>query len=165
MKGRKRTPTKILAMRGSWLAKTRDREPHPPPLAPRAPAWLDKEARRLWRVWWKRLAACGILTEADEVTFAKYCATLSKWIELEAFWQKHGSVYPIRDQKGAVTSFAIFPQIGLYLRLSDALIKMEQQFGLTPASRAMLKTPHEVPKHGNAKEHEGKMRFFTAAGD
>lgn len=161
MKGRKRTPTKILEMRGSWLAKTRPNEPQPPPAAPRAPTWLDAEGKRIWHTWWKRLSACGMLTQADEVAFARYCQTLARWIELERFWQKHGAVHPLRDAAGNVTSFAIFPQIGLYLRLSDQLLKFEAAFGLTPSSRATVQK-QDVPAHGNSTAFRDKTRFFTA---
>jgi P27 family predicted phage terminase small subunit len=160
-RGTPRTPTKILAMRGSWRAKHRDAEPTPPPLAPRAPAWLDAEGKKLWRLWWKRLSACGMLTQVDEVAFARYCQTLARWIKMELFIQKHGEVYPLRNATGAVTSFAIFPQVGIYLRLSDQLCRMEAAFGLTPASRASVQR-QDAPAHGNSTEHKNKTRFFIA---
>jgi P27 family predicted phage terminase small subunit len=158
---RAKTPTKILEMRGSWRAKTRTNEPQAPPLKPKAPVWLDAEGKRLWRIWWKRLDACGILTTVDEIAFARYCQILARWIKMERFMQEHGEVYPIRDSSGKVTSMAIFPQVGLYLRLSDQLIRMEQAFGLTPASRASVQK-RDVPPHGNSSEAKDKRRFFAS---
>ena len=160
MKGRKAVPTKILARRGSWRAKTRDHEILPPSLKPKAPEWLDVEGKKLWKCWWKRLEMLGLLTIADEITFARYCQSLARWIKMEQFIQKHGEVYPIKNTAGHVVSFAIFPQVGIYLRLSDQLLKMEAAFGLTPSSRVMMHR-QETPPHGNAKPDDKKTK--TAA--
>lgn len=162
-RGTKPTPTKILAMRGSWRANRRPQEPTPPSASPRAPAWLDAEGKKVWRTWWKRLEACGILTQADEVAFARYCQTLARWIKMELFLQKNGEVYPLRDVTGRVTGMAIFPQVGLYLRLGDQLQRLEASFGLTPASRATLSVSSETPAHGNSQAHKDKSRFFAVS--
>lgn len=160
-RGTPKTPTAILARRGSWLAKTRDQEPQPPPLALRAPAWLDSDAKRLWRTWVTRLRSYGMLTTADEVALARYCQLLARWISLEFFLQQHGEVYAVRDSEGTVTGQAVYPQVGIYLRLSEQLSKMEAAFGLTPSSRASVQR-QDRPAHGNSAAHHDKTRFFIA---
>ena len=159
-RGIPRTPTKILEMRGSWRAKRRTQEPTPPPASPTPPEWLDRAAKRLWRVWWKRLDACGILTQADEMSFARYVQTLARYIELQKWWNKHGAVYPRRGEDGEIKAFVVFPQACLLLKLSDDLLRLESAFGMTPASRAMVQK-QEFSPHGNSSARKDKARFFA----
>ena len=161
--GPARTPTKILALRGSWRANTRPHEPQAPalPTTARAPAWLDGEAKKHWKRCLARLAAAGIVTQLDEVALGRYCVTLARWVKMEQFLQEYGAVYPVREIAGRATGLALFPQVGVWLRLNEQLLKMEQAFGLTPASRAsLIQQPATTPPHGNSAAAE-KLRFFT----
>lgn len=167
--GPARTPTKILALRGSWRAKERlETEPQAPllPVSARAPAWLTAEGKKIWRQALQRLSPAGIVTELDTVALARYCQTLARWIKMEQFLQEHGEVSPVRTDQGRVTGQALLPQVGLYLRLSDQLCRMEQAFGLTPASRASLVRQQpavSTPPHGNSRAAKDKARFFAPA--
>jgi phage terminase small subunit len=48
-RGPQPTPTKILQLRGSWRAKKRPANVSQTPLKSHAPAWLDAEAKKIWK--------------------------------------------------------------------------------------------------------------------
>jgi P27 family predicted phage terminase small subunit len=121
---------------------------------------LDAAGKKLWRTWHARLSEAGLVTELDEAALARYCALAARWMDTELFLQQHGTAAPLRDTEGTITSVALFPQVGLLLKLSEILLRLEQHFGMTPAARASLAVPKkEGPPHGNAKD---KLRFFSA---
>jgi P27 family predicted phage terminase small subunit len=129
------------------------------------PVWLDAEGKKIWKAGKALLAPRGLLTPLDEMAFARYCALLASWRRLERFRQEHGETYTVRDAAGKLTGLALYPQVTLQLRLSEQLLKLEQSFGLTPASRAHLdvKEP-ETPPHGNSRVAKDKARFFRLPG-
>ena len=156
-RGPARTPTNVLRMRGSWLAKEREDEPQPKRERPICPKWLRLEAKRAWRRLIPQIDGMGILGKCDRGVLARYCQTYAKWREAEEFLAKNGDIYAVRDKAGAVTEFRQYPQVSTAIRLSDHLLRIEKEFGLTAAARANLAKPKEKDPH----ENRGKGRFFT----
>jgi len=134
-RGPARTPTKVLALSGSWRAKSRTDEPPADGKTPICPAWLGKHAKTTWRYIVPRLADMGVLGSTDRNTLARYCQLFVRWREAEA--------------SGDVT---------LSIKLSAHLLKLEREFGLTPSARAGLAKPKDNPH-----ENRGKNRFFQKA--
>jgi P27 family predicted phage terminase small subunit len=157
--GPSRLPTKILELRGSRHRK-RPSEPSAAPLQPRVPAWLDSDGKKVWRSLIKRFDNTSILTELDQEALGRYCDMLSSWRKMATWRHEHGEVYPIRDRHGTVTGVATWPQMKLYIRLAEALNKLEQQFGMTPGGRAGLVKEQDKPAHGNSDEAQNKERYF-----
>ncbi len=153
-RGPARTPTRILKMRGSWRADAREGEPEPDASRPRCPAWLRKEAKRAWKELIPQLEAMGILAKCDRNPLARYCQTLAQWKATEQWIMKHGDAYPEKDARGKIIGLKEYPQVSRALRLSEALLRLEKQFGLTPAARADL----AIEKH-NPDENRGKNNF------
>ncbi len=50
----------------------------------------------------------------------------------------HGPVFPIRDENGNLKYLQQIPQVGMANKLAAMLLRIEQEFGMTPASRADL---------------------------
>ena len=94
---------------------------------------------------WKQVVAhmetMDTLAKSDGAAIGRYCELLVRWISAAAFLRKYGETYPLKDEKGQVKCFAQFPQVGIVNRLSILLLRLEQEFGLTPASRAGLCVP------------------------
>jgi P27 family predicted phage terminase small subunit len=150
MSGPPRTPTPILAARGSWLAKVRTkREPKPKSTAPRCPAWLDKDGKAVWKQLVSMLADLGVLANTDGNALARYCRLWGRWKQADAFIQKYGETYPLKDNDGKVKCFQQHPQVGIVNKLSASLLKLEQEFGLTPASRSRINVEVKVPETQN----------------
>lgn len=74
----------------------------------------------------------GVLTKADGNAVARYCVLVVAFHSCDLDTQ---------------------------LKIADRLLKLEQQFGLTPSARAGLATR----KESEPTENRGKSRFFPSA--
>ena len=154
------TPTATLRRRGSWLAKKRAGEPLPESGAPDPPADFDAAERKAWADLTWHLAAMHLLSKTDAVVLERYCRMLVRWRAADDFLKKHGEVYPLKDNQGDVRCFQPFPQVAIVSQLAAALLKIEQEFGLTPSARSRIGT---VPKETRKNDPEKtKARFFKA---
>jgi len=141
-RGRPKTPTPVLAIRGSWRAKDRaKREPQAPEGLPDKPLWISSSAiptpEQIWDKLVDDLDKIGTLHQTDGNAMGRYCSILSEWCKAKAFIEKHGDTYSIKDDDGNVKFFA-FPQVIPYRHLLTQILRLEQEFGLTPSSRAGL---------------------------
>lgn len=118
-RGPQKTPTAQLKLHGSWRAKTRDGEPLPPDGMPECPSWVTGEARNTWDRLSVDLYEMGVMTKIDNFAFARYCL-------YGVLWLKELS-NPGRTE-------------ATLERYANQLNRLEQSFGLTPSSRASLKT-------------------------
>ncbi len=132
-RGPKPTPTKILALRGSWRAKTRPNEPIPPAGEPAMPSWLSRSAKATWKSVVPPLVQMGVASSVDRFALARYCETLVTWREAR---KTH--------------------DVPAMVKLSNILSGLESSFGMTPASRAELGAAH-VPEPSTGPD---KSRFF-----
>ncbi len=127
MRGRLPTPTGVLKMRGSWRAKARKDEPQPEKGSPRCPSRLSPGARKVWQAIVPLLDGMGVLTKVDGFVLERYCELYCHWGQTD--------------------------DLPLLLKLNDALLKIEREFGMTPSSRPRL---HVAPK----EEKNDKERYF-----
>jgi len=156
MPGPPKTPTAMLARRGSWRAKVRDRGVEPPEGVPTRPAWVRGPAARHWKSIAEMLDAMGVMSPAYTVVFALLINSLGNYIEADKACKKHGEFY--ENDKG---NWVAHPAARQRQAAWEQVLKASKEFGLTPASVAGLGT-------GTAKRGDGddKNRFFAAkAGD
>ena len=133
-RGRKPKPTAIKELEGNPGKRALNKnEPKPKKSAPKCPVWLDAEAKKEWRRASKQLEALGILTEVDMAAFAGYCITYSRWKDSEEFITKHGMIF--KTQGGQL---AQVPQITISQNYLKIMIKLCEQFGMTPSSRSRI---------------------------
>lgn len=152
------TPTSLLKLSGSWRAKTRGNEPQPEPGAPPSPDWLDEDARAVWNELAPQLEQMGVLTQIDGRALARYCDVWVRWYKARDFLRQHGDTYPLKDESGKVKYLQQFPQVAIANKLATQLTRLEQEFGMTPASRARIQvTPDARPMTPEEAELE---RFF-----
>ena len=111
---------------------------------------------------WKRLVPLldnmGVLTKIDGNALSRYCETWARWRAASEFIAKHGESFPIKDKDGALVGFRKIPQATTATQLSSELLRLEQQFGLTPAARVGLSTGEKPPVTND------KSRFFSKTG-
>ena len=131
------TPTRILKLRGSWLAKVRGEEPQPSARAPATPRDLSKDEKTVYRSLCRRLEALGIIDEIDQAKLLRYCVYWCRW-------------------KSLIESIRTDGITGEVAKVEDALSRIEQQFGMSPSARARL-AMNPPPKKGEPKDTE---RFF-----
>src|SRR3954453_3758290 len=86
-----------------------------------------------------------VLAAVDRNALARYCVLWSRWKTAELFLAKNGSVYTLKDDKGAVRCVQQFPQVSIAHRLAMALSRLEAEFGLTPSARARIEALPDAP--------------------
>ncbi len=158
------TPTRVLALRGSWRGKANPSEPRPPPARPSPPTWLSEEARKAFLVLARQLHAIGVVAHLDANALARYATLWVRYRKCEEFVAKHGDTYvargkPGKDREpGPAIGFKLYPQAKQALALSVELLRLEREYGLTPAARARLST------EGAVEEDETSEYFGSGTG-
>ena len=160
MPGPARTPTAILKMRGSWRGDIRKGEPRPEKGRPPCPKWLRKNAQLMWKRLVPQLENMGVLCRIDGNALARYCEMWARWREASEFIAKNGEAYPIKDKNGKIVGFRSLPQSRTVSHLAADLLRLEQQFGMSPAARVGLCTGEMRTGSSDDKA----ARFFRRGG-
>lgn len=154
------TPTAVLKLRGSSLVTHRreDGEVKGPAGRPTCPKWLDADARAAWRQLVPLLDEMGVLSRIDGNALGRYCRLWTRWRKAEDFIDKHGDMYPLKDETGQVKYFQQWPQVAIASKLAQNLTRLEQEFGMTPSARTRL----QMPTSPVTEAVSAKQRFFDA---
>ena len=91
-----------------------------------------------------------VLTSADRDALAAYSQTYARWRKAEEFLEKHGDVYPLRDEHGQVRCMQQFPQVSISRNLLHLLKTYQQEFGLTPSARSRIQVTDDSEGMGVA---------------
>jgi len=153
-KGRKAKPTALKVLEGNPGKRPLNHlEPKPfKPKKYKVPKGLTKRGRKIWTQTLKVLQECGIMTEADQNLLTRYADTMSRWEELQQIANKKGeAAYFTYNSAGNLQSSPVITQMR---HLSDILIKMEAELGLTPAGRPRLKVSMKVEHAKKISETE-----------
>ena len=96
------------------------------------PIGLGYHGKKIWNRLLPLLANQGVLTDADIAPFERYCFLWQAWKDL-------AKAKPL--------------DINKLMKIESGFSKLEQQFGLTPASRPNIKATKNVEK-------DNTKRFF-----
>ena len=133
-------PTRLKVLRGNPGRRRLSKgEPKPSDALPRCPRDLQPAARAVWKQLIPELAEMGILTHVDGRTLERYCVLWVRWQRAETFICKNGDVFAIKDDTGRVKYLQCFPQVAIANQLAQQLHRIEQDFGMTPASRSRVR--------------------------
>lgn len=147
-RGPVKTPTSQLKARGSRLVADRGDEPQPLPGAPPCPKTLNAAARSVWDQVTEQLAKMGTLASSDGNALERYCRLFVEWRRHQDFIDKAGVSYTLylrgkdgehivdADGNKIIHCRIQHPEVGVRNKLSVDLLRLEQNFGLTPAGRA-----------------------------
>jgi len=105
---------------------------------PRAPAWLDAEAKVKWKELVPQLGRMGLLARIDRDALARYCDTWAWWRRMRGFINEKGETYLLRDDEGRPKYIQQLPQVAVAHKLATQLTRLEAEFGLTPAARSSI---------------------------
>lgn len=134
------TPTEILLARGSTVPRrSRTREPKPGNPLGSPPKRLNKQEKAIWREIAADLRDMHVGKQPDRRVLERYCVEFCLWWKATEFVKQYGISYPLKDENGKVKCFMQWPQVAEMHRRGATLLRIEQEFGLTPASRARLK--------------------------
>lgn len=143
LRGPQPKPTALKEAQGNpGRRRLNDGEPVPPagPVTP--PRFLRGIALEIWTDLAPLCVQMRTLTSVDRYAFARYCSAYARYLELREFcWDKGpmGTLYPLKDKKGKTRNAGEWPQAAELRRLHELLIRLEDRFGLTPASRTRLR--------------------------
>ena len=145
------TPSSVLKRRGSWRCNRNPSEPRPEPGRPRCPSWLGDYAKAAWRHLVPMLDRMGVLTKVDRNALARYCVLWSRWRKAEEFIRDRGDSYLVKDEAGGLKAIKPYPQVRMANQLAEQLLRLEQQFGMTPSARTRIEVPHQDAQDGQDK--------------
>ncbi|CAL8981555.1 hypothetical protein RHODGE_RHODGE_02820 [Rhodoplanes serenus] len=142
MRGRRPEPAGVKQQKQAVRSARKPRAPSStaaivaPTGMPAAPAWLKEDGRKIWARLAPALYAAKLLTAADAMTFARYCANFAKWLKMQRMLAKDGEVYWTESQHGKLRR--AHPAFGIADRVERQLLAAEDRFGLNPAERQRI---------------------------
>lgn len=153
MKGRKRTPTPILRMRGSWRAKSRTNEPQAPAGRPEAPSFIvaDSVALAEWERLVDQLDAMGTLSTVHRGLVAGYCLTLARLTAAQAVIAANGMT---ADTDSGPKKR---PEVVIVEKCTEQIRSYAAELCITPGSQSRAVT------RKSAEPENKKARFFKGA--
>lgn len=92
------------------------------------PKWLSAKAKKVFKMIVDMYKDTSFLSNADYVTLCQYCDWYSEYMACNTRLKGHG-----RTQKGKPTG-----DMQLKLKISQELLRLGKELGLTPAARASL---------------------------
>ena len=104
-------------------------------LLPEPPDWMGEYGRKEWERVGPVLIEHRLLTDADLIAFAAYCANVDLMIESMLDIQKNG--HTILGARGEVRN----PALAAFAQAVTALRGLATEFGMTPSSRARMRLP------------------------
>lgn len=151
------TPKETLKARGSWRGKEEATDAVAPLEIPLMPDGFSESESYVWQQLTSMLFNLRVIGMIDTFPLERYCRNFIRWRAAMDFIAEHGETYSTLDKLGNVR-FLPYPQVGIAAKLSDSLLKVEVQFGLTPSARSRIKV--SAPKEN--EKNNGKSRFFAS---
>lgn len=150
LRGKHAKPKETLLATGSKHAKyDRANEPEPPASSFDPPIGMHSRAVAVWDQVAPMLLACGTLKDTDRLALSRYCEMVVEYRVLVATVLETGSV--AMDDKG---NAKIAPESKHIQTIAGNLLRLEQHFGMTPASRPNI---HVEKNDGDAGGVLGRL--------
>ena len=153
-RGPQKTPTDVLAQRGSWLAKRPERQNEakvePTPIIPACPEWVSPAGREHWQSVAHEIHACGLMTRVDVQTVGMLCDALAEYVKLRDS-EDNG-------ERCVYTSTGDARRNPIWQAVRDAradVIRLIRECGMSPASRAGMVLVQPEAKKGEVKKFGG----------
>jgi len=130
-------PTALKALRGNpGQRPLNDAEPLPPDADLDPPENLTDTGREKWVELAVLLARMKVFTQADRTTLERYCLLHEQWLIVVAHVREHGMTQLTSTGYSQITAEGT-----LFKSLPGELLKIEREFGMTPAARSSLRLP------------------------
>jgi P27 family predicted phage terminase small subunit len=88
-----------------------------------------------WQEIVPKLIAMGVMTNADIEAIARYCTMHEHYVKYLDQVRRGLDVLVIRDEKGKVKYMQSTPAATMITKLAQSMLRIEQEFGLTPSAR------------------------------
>ena len=143
-------PSILKYIRGNPSKETLNTAEPTPELVPQdfpPPKTLDGKAVEVWNDTVPKLAKMRVLTEADVPTLTRYCIESALYLASYEKVKTHGEEYthleldPNRtDGRLRIKYTQVAPWATQMHRHHAAMLRIEQEFGMTPSSRSQVST-------------------------
>jgi P27 family predicted phage terminase small subunit len=156
-RGPRKQPTAVRLLKGDRSKQgRRPQEPIPPAGELTPPEYIVGKAREKWEEVLPKLVAMRVMTPADLETLGRYCAVWEQWAKCLDQMRRGLDVLVIRDKDGKVKYMQSAPAATMFVKLGQSLLRMEQEFGLTPSARASM----EVTNITQESDKAARFRAF-----
>jgi len=166
-------PTVLKYMRGNPSKEKLNAAEPTPPLVPQdfpPPKMLDAKATEVWKDMVPKLAKMRVLTEADVPTLARYCIEAVLYLACYEKVKIAGEEYthwepdPNRtDGKLRIKYTQVAPWATQMHRHHSAMLRIEQEFGMTPSSRSQVSTTNGNEDTDPVAAYAAKRRRSSGA--
>lgn len=143
MRGRKKLPTEIKQLKGTFRSDREIKDAMKPTKIidlPYPPEYLNEDAKKEWYVIIKEYHKLGMISKLDLGILGLYCNEISIYIEMTNKLRDKDRVMVFKNPDGSIKYAAQVP----YQKIAnDALakaLKIASEFGLTPSSRTKIST-------------------------
>lgn len=153
-------PTQLRVIRGNpSKAPLPEGEPKPEEDDGAPPPSLHGVALEKWNATVPILRSMGIWSAADRGTWERYCVVYSQWLRNREMCERAGEVivFKTKDKNGN-PYMQVSPFATQMYRAAEMLLRIEQQFGLTPAARTQVRIharPEDDPFEAFVKKRGG----------
>jgi len=140
-RGRPRTPTAILKLRGSKQLYTRPKnEPVPKEGMPKPPEWLNNEGLKEWNRKVKMLYEQGTLALIDDTVLGAYCDAYADFVYAQQLCQtKDGeTMLVIKTTNG---NLICSPAYAIKRSARTEMTRLAAEFGMSPSGRSSINIP------------------------
>ena len=137
-RGPRPQPTLLKIARGNpGKRKINKKEPHPSgDVWP--PSYLSGKSLEKWQELAPGLVETGVLTCADTEALGRYCVLWEQFQKYLVEVQAGRDVLVIKDESGNVKYMQSTPAAVMMMKLQTALLRIEQEYGLTPSARGNI---------------------------
>ena len=162
------TPTIKLLERGSTVPGRRGGgEPEPKLGRPEPPAGMSESERAIYDQVCDVAERMGVLSVSDGFPLERYANMLIRWRASTQWIRENGECYPIYqtdkdgnvcigpDGEPLIRYMQQSPQVSIVKSLNAALLRIEQEFGLTPSARTNIRIDTKPAGGGIASRARG----------
>jgi P27 family predicted phage terminase small subunit len=104
---------------------------------------LTGDALAKWYETVPVLRDMGVWSRADRATWVRYCVLYETFVRNKRLVDEHGDVMRMTTQNGT-PYLQVSPYSTQMFAAAKEMLRIEQQFGLTPASRSQVKLAPKV---------------------
>ena len=140
-RGPPKQPTRLRVLRGNPSKEPVPAdEPQPSADQVAPPPFCQGEAADLFTGYAKQLRDLGLVTNLDVDALGQYCVSMVMFRQHLEVCQRGGAVNVVRDENGKVRFTQVSASFTIVNKLMGQMLRIGQQFGMTPSSRTALAT-------------------------
>ena len=116
------------------------------------PNYLKGDALKKWKEVTPVLINSGMMTAADITPFARYCTLFELWLKYQKACKAGHDQFEVFNPDGSLKYAQVSPNATMYAKLGQQLLRLEQEFGMTPSARSGISLPNN-----NSSDELGKF--------